>query len=167
MFAQNIQYFSLPQNIRKDLTASEFNIIYLLFDLCHFRAKSSPTGSAYAWPSQEYIASKVNRSREWVSKSISSLAEKGLVLVTHRRKVKGVWQTNLYRVGAVLWASIKKLTHCISSLLHHVNSGSHIVLKPSLLRSNNNENKDFSHNNKSPGLGEIINRMTQKMGYAE
>lgn len=138
-----------------------------MFDLCHFRARSSPTGSAYAWPSQEYIASITGLSREWVSKSISSLAAKGLILVTHRRKVKGVWQTNLYRIGAVLWASIKKLTHCISSILHHVNSTSHIVLKPSLLRSNDNEIKDFSYNNKSPGLFEIINRITQKMGYAE
>jgi DNA-binding MarR family transcriptional regulator len=164
MFKQNIKYFSLPANLRSGLTASQFNIIYLILDLCQIHSQNKPGGSVYVVPSEIYIAKKIGRSREWVSKSLQKLQQAGLIIITRRRKVRGRWMTNLYRLGLALWSCLKATSRCFSSLLHHVKSSSHIVLKP-LIAKEEKALKDFPINQKSQELGELINRLTLKMGF--
>lgn len=164
MFQQNIKYFSLPANLRSSLTASQFNIIYLILDLCQIHSQNKPGGSIYVVPSERYIAQKIGRSREWVSKSLQKLQQAGLIIITRRRKVRGRWMTNLYRLGLALWSCLKASSRCFSSILNHVKSSSHIVLKPLIVKEEKAP-KDFTFNQKPTELGDILNRMTLKMGF--
>ena len=166
MFYNNIKYFSLPSNLRSELTASQFKIIYLILDLCQIRHKNYPGQSIYVMPSERWIAQKIGISREWVSKSLQKLQEVGLIIITRRRKERGVWRTNLYRLGHVLWRCLKFTSYCFSSVFNHVNKSSHLVIEPSI----NNKKTTFSeisYNNKSPGLGDIITRITKKLGFED
>ena len=164
MFQQNIKYFSLPANLRSSLTASQFNIIYLILDLCQIHSQNKPGGSIYVVPSELYIAKKIGRSREWVSKSLQKLQQAGLIVITRRRKVRGRWMTNLYRLGLALWSCLKATSRCFASLLHHVKSSSHIVLKPLIVKEEKAV-KDVLLDIKSSELDNIISRMSKKMAF--
>jgi len=50
-----------------------------------------------------------------------------LLSVIHRRKYKGFWQTNLYRLGAKLLIILKRYKEAVKEYINRVTFSSHIV----------------------------------------
>ena len=87
----------------KQLDGYDLRLLEEIHFLCRCKAKSSKTGARYANPSEEYLSRKVGLSRSNVSRHMSKLSKLGILLVTHRRKVRERFQTNLYRILSWVW----------------------------------------------------------------
>jgi hypothetical protein len=127
MMKNGVSFFSLPMDIRNQLTANELQVFYLLFDLFQIRSKNFPGRSIYAFPSEAWLAQKVGCTRQYVSHCVQRLQYFKLITITHRRKVKARWQTNLYRFGLTLAKCLNRVTSCFSFTLHRVNKTCNIA----------------------------------------
>jgi hypothetical protein len=95
--------------IYNQLDGYDFRILEYLMYLCKIQAKKSPTGARYAYPSEAHLASKLDTTRETISRHVSKLSRLGVIAVTHRRKVRGHWQTNLYRIVSHSWWKVQQV----------------------------------------------------------
>jgi hypothetical protein len=88
---------------------------------------NSPNHTIYATPGQAWLSEHTGYHRVTVSRRVTYLEEKGFLAITYRRKVKGQWQTNLYRFGRILWGMIKHVTQRYRLFFHRVTPMLHIV----------------------------------------
>lgn len=88
----------------QQLDGYDFHILDHMIYLSKLQAKRSPTGAAYCYPSQQYLANKLGCRREAVNRHIQKLAKLGVLEITHRRSIKGIRQTNVYKVCKwIIW----------------------------------------------------------------
>lgn len=153
---------TLPRDISTILTRTEAGLLDLIVDLSRNQAKRSPSGAYYAYPGEKWLAWKTGRSREWVSKSVNRLQTMGLLMITRRRKEKGRWRTNLYRLGVVLWRTLNGASAWFRSYIHHVNSGSHIVRDRLLVKRNEGLKQAFNEPGAGLTLEEIFSRIEKR-----
>ena len=120
---------TLPHEIVICLSRAEIYTADLILDLCRCTSKKIPSKALYACVGQKWLAERVGVTREWISKCVSKLSRLGILRITHRRKIAGIWKTNMYRAGDAL----KKGYHTAKRLFllskSHVNSGAHIGVK--------------------------------------
>ena len=140
----------IPMDTRREMSPSHFLILDLVVSLMKSTSKRSPSRAFYAFPSQNWIAQRLGYTRSYISESITSMAKLDLLDVTHRRKVSGRWQTNLYRIGIVLARALNMVSSWISSFINRVEKNRHIVNKPSISKNIVKEKGTF--NSKSPPL---------------
>ncbi len=152
-------YNILPQNTLSSLCATDIQVLDLIGSMCKAQGKKGASGAWYCFPSETWLAGKVGRSREWISHSVNRLQKLGLVNITRRRKVRGHWQTNLYRLSLYLLGLLKNTKAWFQTFLHHVKSTSHIVKEPYIIKDQTAKKSDFSHKFKAPPLENIISRM--------
>jgi hypothetical protein len=164
MFADGIAYFSIPYDIRDNMNSTDFKVLYCLFDLLHIRSKRRPHDSIYVTPSEMWIGKRCQLSRETVSRSISRLTLFGLISRTRRRKLKGVWQCNLYKIGYRLARIAKSARQFASDLFNHVTQNSHIV-PISKYNYYVESKKEVISKVKDPELQSIIDRCKQKANF--
>lgn len=103
---------NFPQEILNELTRTEILLSELLFSLMKGTSRRVPSKAFYSCAGQRWLAKRLNVSREWISISVNKLERLGIIDITHRRKKYGIWQTNLYRVGAAMkkgWKTLKRL----------------------------------------------------------
>lgn len=166
MWNQNVRIVTLPADLRRQLTATEFNIIYLILDLSRITSVRSPSGAVYCYPSQKYIGRKIGRSREWISKCLQRLEDLGLVIITHRRKERGHWKTNLYRLG---WQLTKILYGCkaaVKALLDRVKSSSHIDSLHTINQEKKGLRQLFNNKDPDPDMENFLTSMGRRLGLA-
>lgn len=150
---------SLPKSIVLQLNESDIKVSDLLIDMIHRSEKKNPSKKMYCYPGEEWIAERLEISRETVSRAVQKLRRLGILVVINRRKVNGWWQTNLYKLG--YW--ILRITGNLKSLISNVISPCDVNVthsKRSLLISRIKQPlSDFSHKFKDPPLEDIILRM--------
>lgn len=100
--------FTFPQDIYNQLDGVDFRLLEEIDYLSRCQAKHGKTGARYCFPSEAYLAQKLSRCREVISRHVSKLSRLGVLSVIHRRKVRGHWQTNLYRIVSSVWWRIRK-----------------------------------------------------------
>ena len=93
--------------------------------LSKLQAKKSITGAKYCCPSEIYLSKKVGIARENISRHISKLSRLGILAITHRRKLRGNWQTNMYRIVSWVWWRLRQATQTLRSLPSRVTQPSH------------------------------------------
>lgn len=120
----------IPKEVRSEMSPSHFMILDLIVSLMQSTSKRSPSKAFYAFPSQEWIAKRLDYTRSYMSECITAMASLGLIGITHRRKTSGHWQTNLYRIGIVLARALNMVSTWISLVSNRVGKNQHIVNKP-------------------------------------
>ena len=151
-------YTIVPQETRKKLSATDIQIFDIISSMCKSQGKKGRSGAWYCFPGEKWIAEKIGRSRERVSKSVQRLQRLRLIDITHRRKREGHWQTNMYRLSLNIMRGLGELRHWFSSVFHRVTQPSHIVQEP-FLKQNENSLKEAFKIKKPAELEEIITRM--------
>jgi len=107
-------------HIRWRLDHYDYRLLEEIQFISRLAAKKSPTGARYAVCSEAYLAKKVHLTRANVSRHISKLASLGILSVTHRRRARGRWQTNLYKIVNWMWWPIGKLMRSLRPKWHQI-----------------------------------------------
>ncbi len=81
--------------------------------------------------------------RETISDAVRKLEKLGILDVTRRRKIHGVWQTNLYKIKSWIWWRLGKALRSLRTTPHRVTQVSHIS-------NPMRENKDQEGNKDGP-----------------
>lgn len=126
-----------PQSTLNHLSGLDYRIIEQIDFLSRLQAKKSPTGARYCNPGQAWLARTLGRSRQTINVRIRRLYHLGILSVTHRRKVEGRWQTNLYKIVQYTgwgWARVHNL---LTTLRNRVKKARHIASPP---KGDNKEN---------------------------
>ncbi len=88
---------SIPRDVWLQLDGIDFRLLDELNFLSGLQKKK--TGAFYCQPSREYLAAKVGVCVATISRHTTKLKGMNLLDKVVRRKVHGVWQTNLYKVA--------------------------------------------------------------------
>lgn len=121
------QVEGLPEEILPHITAADWRVFSHITTLCRLTASKSPKKALYAFSGQAYLAGRLNMRRETVSRSVQRLQRFGLLTITHRRRWRGRWMTNLYKLGPTFWRAMKRGKAAVAAALDHVTSQSHIA----------------------------------------
>jgi hypothetical protein len=120
---------NLDRNTLTQLNATCQLVLQLINSLCKTTQTKSPSKAFYCFPSEDWLARRIGKSRVQVSRSVSRLKMLGLISITYRRKVRGIYQTNLYRLGRALLFALNKakalkngLSYRVTSMLHRVSN---------------------------------------------
>jgi len=89
-----------PKELMRQLNKCQLLILQLLTEVCAvIDAKTGKLVFRDLHPTEEWIAERLNYSREWVSKSLNRLARMGLVEIVRRRdSTTGKFKPNEYRL---------------------------------------------------------------------
>jgi len=131
----------IPRTKLKPLRGTTGHVLEIILAVMKVTPFKDISGSEYCIPSQRWIASRLVCSRETVSRSVTRLSKLGLIHVIHRRKVRGRWQTNLYKLGQELCKIIYGIKKATRNLLHRVTVSSHIENKPKLEKKPNHNSE--------------------------
>src|SRR5262245_17181852 len=85
-----------PVDIYRQLLGVDFRLLDELTFLS--RQQKKKTGSSYCLPGRQYLSEKLGISIRTISRSDARLKRLGILDVTQRRPIRGIWQTNLYKV---------------------------------------------------------------------
>lgn len=97
------------------LTGLDARLLELIDYECRKTRKHSPSGASYCLKPQEWLATCLGVCRETISRHVSKLAALGILQVTHRRPVRGEYQTNLYKIRSYLWWGLGKVLRGLRS----------------------------------------------------
>ncbi len=106
----------LPRDITIQLTATDHRNMDLISDMVERSAKKNPSKKGYVCPGEEWIAQRLGRCRQAISESVQKLHKLGILKVINRRKIKGHFQTNLYKLGYWLLRAAGNLKSLISNV---------------------------------------------------
>ena len=105
----------------------EYRIVEQVKFLSDLTARRSKTGARYAFPSQQWLATKFGVRRETVNRHMRRLWRLGVMNVTHRRKCQGRWMTNLYTIVQSKYWAVVRMSRVLCGWTHRVTKKSHIA----------------------------------------
>lgn len=157
----------IPKEIAIQLNGTDCKILEIIEHMCRIQSKKSPSKAWYCYPSEEWIANKLGRTRETISRSIQKLSKLDLIYVTHRRKFQGRWQTNLYRLGVELLKILHRYKEAVKIFIHRVTSTSHIVKLNTVNKSNNDIKEPLASKKPPPkeAITEYLASLGKKFGF--
>ena len=118
---------TLPAEALKELNRTEQLVLGFHHLLCRSQAKRCASGAPYDCTSQTWIGNRIGKSREWVNKVTNRLVKKGYLISIRRRKIKGQWSTNLYKLGWKCLMYLRRCKEAVQAMIYRVNCSSHIV----------------------------------------
>lgn len=92
-----------PHDVVRKLNGTDIKLLEIINYRSNLRAKASPSRAKYCIDAQAYFAKCLGVRRETISRAVTRLANLGILDVTHRRKIRGQWQTCLYRIRNWQW----------------------------------------------------------------
>jgi hypothetical protein len=108
--------FSFPSDIYRQLLGVDFRLLDELTFLAKQQKKKS--GAAYCMPGRKYLAEKLGCSIRTISRSIARLRRLGILDAIQRRPVRGIWQTNLYKIRNWIGWRLGQLSEMLRKPLH-------------------------------------------------
>lgn len=148
------------QETYNQLTGLDARLLEQINYDCKARAKASKTGARYSTKAEAYYAKILGCCRETISDHICKLKRLGILDVTRRRKVRGMWQTNMYRVRNWTWWRLGALLQS----LHKTPSRETKVSHKADRRTDIRPEEDLSGAPVGALLQQILDRWTAK-GY--
>jgi hypothetical protein len=88
--------FRFPQETYQQLDGIDLKLLEEIAFLC--RQQRKRTGAAYCYPRRAYLAGKLGCDVGTISRHTSKLAGLGVLEKIQRRRIRGIWQTCLYRL---------------------------------------------------------------------
>lgn len=116
------------QDTLNQLDGHDLRILEEIDYLSRLQGKKSPTGARYCCPGQKYLGEKIGLARENVSRHITKLMKMGILDVTHRRPIRDMFQTNLYKIRSWIFWRLGKILRSLRSLPKRVTQPSHIAI---------------------------------------
>lgn len=158
---------SHPRRFDRDtynqLTGLDARLLEAIDYDCRLTAARSPTRAKYSVKPEAYFAKILSVSRETISHHVTKLSKLGVLEVTHRNRVRGVWQTNMYRIRSWVWWRLAKLLRSLRSTPHRVKQPSHL----STPKGNENQKSPAIPSNIAPFVGNILARWKERgSGFA-
>lgn len=95
---------------------------------CRIRAKISRTGARYSIKPEAYFARILSVTRETISHRVCHLEDLGILDVTRRSPVRGIWQTNMYKIVSFVWWRLRKVLRGLRKRPYRVNQPSHLSI---------------------------------------
>ncbi len=138
-------------------------LIYIM--LCN--SYRSPSGAIYCTPGEKWLANQLGVCRETISDHIGWLNSMRLIRVIHRRPVGDQFQTNLYKISALLWSLIGEAIKKFSLFIKRVTQKSHTVTETIRKTISKDKTVETSIKKCDTTLETILKRMSEKMGYGE
>jgi hypothetical protein len=89
------------------------------------QAKYSKTGARYSIKSEAYYAKVLGVCRETISNTVLKLERLGILDVTRRRPIRGMFQTNLYKIRSWIWWRLGKLLKGLRRTPHRAQQSPH------------------------------------------
>jgi Helix-turn-helix domain len=117
--------FAFPTDIYRQLLGTDFRLLDELTFLAKQQQKKS--GAAYCMPGRKYLAEKLSCSIRTISRSIARLRRLGILDAIQRRPVRGLWQTNLYKIRHWLGWRIGQLGQLLRKPTHRGTPMAHIA----------------------------------------
>jgi hypothetical protein len=108
------------------LTGLDARFLELMDYDCRQQASKSPTGARYSVKPEAWFAQCLGVCRETISHVVTKLAHIGLLEITHRKPVRGIFQTNLYKIRSWVWWRLGKVLRSLRKVSHRVKEGSHL-----------------------------------------
>jgi hypothetical protein len=118
-----------PRDIYRQLLAVDFRLLDELTYLSRKQAKRSPSGARYCIPGRQYLAAKLGVCVRTVSRSIARLKRLGILDVTQRRPVRGIWKTNLYKIRHWLGWRLGQVQGLLRKPFHRGTPVAHIATR--------------------------------------
>jgi biotin operon repressor len=115
---------------------------------------------------QYWLAERLGKTREWISKSICKLEKLGLLKVIRRKKENGKWDTNLYRIGYVILRLLGLWRQAVRELINRVKSnlqGVGVTIKENMERKKENHLIEVKHSD----LYSILERIGKLIEQSE
>jgi hypothetical protein len=116
------------QQTLNQLTGTQLRLLEAIQYDARCTAKHSPTGAKYSVKPQAYFAKLLGVCRESISDAVQGLSKLGILEVTYRRKLKGMWQTNLMKIRSWVWWRFAKAIQTLRRAPHRVTQTSHISI---------------------------------------
>lgn len=114
------------QGVWQSLSNTELRLLDWIAYLSEIQSKKSPTGAKWCRPSRKYLADKLGVCVRTISRAASRLQALGLLFVQQRNPIKGIWQTNYYKIiGPKGWA-LAKFRHRVRSVVNRGTFKSHL-----------------------------------------
>ncbi len=88
--------YRFPQETYQKLDGIDLKLLNEIAFLSRLQRKK--TGSAYCCPSRNYLAGKLGVDVGTISRHTTKLLELGVLEKIQRRRVRGIWQTCLYKL---------------------------------------------------------------------
>lgn len=105
-----------PSDIARQLTGTDFRLLDELTFLA--RQQRKRTGASYAIPGRKYLAVRLGVCIRTVSRSVSRLKRLGILDAIQRRPVRGIWQTNLYKIRSWLGWRLGQISGALRTTPH-------------------------------------------------
>jgi len=115
------------QETYNQLTALDGRLLEAIHYDCRIMRAHSPQRASYSVKPQAYFAKILGVTRETVSDHYRKLEKLGILAITHRRKIHGLWQTNLTRIVSWIWWRLGKVLRKLRGTPHRVTQLSHIA----------------------------------------
>lgn len=139
----------------RQLSSIDLRLLDELAYLCRRTQERNRSGAAYAFPGRKYLAAKLGCSIVTVSRHVAHLTRLGILDRLQRRKWRGTWQTNLYRlIHPIAWRAAR-LREMLQRVTNRVSRMTHIAPR-----------KGISHEPKppSPDFDALLARWTARGG---
>lgn len=120
----------LPADMLRGLNCTQVKATYHLLSMIQWHGKKSLSGAAYWNAGQKSMALTLGVSRTWLSTCIQQLHNQQILTKLRRRREKGQWKTNLYKLGPRIVKIFKGPRAALQALAYHVSSSRHTVSKP-------------------------------------
>lgn len=116
----------IPYDVLGRLRPQDIVVLGKILELINVDRSRNPGRTPRAWPGQKYLAKLAGVHRCTVSRSISRLRNKGLILGWQPRKPGGDWVTNRYYLSAKLikWG-VRAAARATKYTVDRVRTGAH------------------------------------------
>lgn len=113
---------NMPAHLREKLNSTDILLTELIAEMTIQKDDQKKLNIKTIYPSQAWLAQRIGRSREWVSKAIRKLESMGLVKVIRQRRLDGTWEVNGYRPGYWILATLGLWRQAMKLVLDRVKS---------------------------------------------
>lgn len=131
---------NMPSHLRERLNSTDILLTELIAEMTIEKDDQKKLNIKTVYPSQTWLANRINRSREWVSKAVRKLEMLGLVKVIRQRRLDGTWEVNGYRPGYWILATLGLWRQAMKLVLDRVKSA---LNKVASKRSNERERTEM------------------------
>jgi DNA-binding HxlR family transcriptional regulator len=109
-----------PDHILDGLNFGQSKLLHKSVELILWEARRTHNQKDYWLACQYWFAQKTGISRPWANKCFAVLHKHGLITKVHRRKVKGKYQTCMYKLGPELVKILKGAKAAVQAWVYHV-----------------------------------------------
>ena len=152
---------ALPKDVMVQLNTTDIRCMELLRDMIIRHGKKNPSKKEYACPGQEWLSQRLDRCRQSISESVQKLSRLGILRVTQRRPVRGMWSSNLYRLGYWLLRLLGRMKEAVFSTFSPCRLKATHSYKPYINSIPKQPKRNFSIKIEDSPYLEIIQRMAK------